>query len=75
VRNQFEGTTIFTVAHRLETIIDYEKVMVLSFGEISEFGTPKELVAQESGIFSSMVEESPQAQRLKEAASTGSSPI
>jgi hypothetical protein len=51
--------------------------MVLSFGEISEFGTPKELVAQEGGTFKAMVDESPQAQRLKEAAAAGtlSSPI
>jgi ABC-type multidrug transport system fused ATPase/permease subunit len=38
------GTTLLTIAHRLDTIIDYDKVLVLSNGRAVEFGTPIDLI-------------------------------
>lgn len=43
IRERFKTKTIITVAHRLQTVADYDKIVVLSKGKISEIGSPKEL--------------------------------
>lgn len=52
---EIKNTTV-TIAHRLQTIIDYDKVLVLDKGEIVEFGDPFDLVNKEDGIFHGMCE-------------------
>jgi ABC-type multidrug transport system fused ATPase/permease subunit len=52
---EIKNTTI-TIAHRLQTIIDYDKVLVLDKGEIVEFGDPFDLVGKSEGIFHGMCE-------------------
>jgi len=54
LRENFDST-IFTIAHRLNTIIDYDRVMVLSFGKMVEMDTPANLLRNPSSIFSKMV--------------------
>jgi ATP-binding cassette subfamily C (CFTR/MRP) protein 1 len=51
------GCTILTIAHRLHTIIDYNRIMVLSAGSIAELNTPFKLMSDEHTIFHSMVME------------------
>ena len=53
--NQMEGTTIITIAHRINTIIGYDKIVVLEQGKKVEEGSPKELM-EDGGIFYDMVE-------------------
>ncbi|KXT04927.1 hypothetical protein AC578_3478 [Pseudocercospora eumusae] len=48
-----KNTTI-TIAHRLQTIIDYDKVLVLDKGEVMEYGDPYDLISKEGGIFRGM---------------------
>ncbi|KAJ3057372.1 hypothetical protein HK097_008467 [Rhizophlyctis rosea] len=57
LRRDFEGVTVVTIAHRLNTIIDYDRVMVLTAGEIVEYDSPKRLLDLEDGKFRAMVEE------------------
>ncbi|XP_048349117.1 multidrug resistance-associated protein 1-like isoform X1 [Sphaerodactylus townsendi] len=57
IRTQFEGCTVLTIAHRLNTIMDYTRVIVLDKGEIVECGSPAALI-QKKGIFYSMAKES-----------------
>jgi ABC-type multidrug transport system fused ATPase/permease subunit len=52
---EIKNTTI-TIAHRLQTIIDYDKVLVLDKGEIVEFGDPFDLVSRPEGVFHGMCE-------------------
>lgn len=55
LRQQFQGITLITIAHRLNTIMDYDTIVVLDQGEVAEVGSPKELLDKENGIFSTMV--------------------
>ncbi|KAH8986100.1 hypothetical protein EDB92DRAFT_2116516 [Lactarius akahatsu] len=59
LRTELKGNvTLITVAHRLQTIIDADKVMVLDAGRIVEFDKPSELLKVENGRFRSLVDES-----------------
>nr|XP_028561207.1 multidrug resistance-associated protein 1-like isoform X1 [Podarcis muralis] len=57
IRTQFEGCTVLTIAHRLNTIMDYTRVIVLDKGEIAEYGSPASLI-QKRGMFYSMAKDS-----------------
>lgn len=63
-------STIITIAHRLQTIVDYDKVLVLDKGEVVEFGHPHELLKKEGkeAVFRSMCETSGDFEALKKAA-------
>lgn len=64
-----KGSTVITIAHRLQTIVDYDKVLVLEKGELAEFGPPWELIGKEGGLFRGMCETSGDFEVLKEMAS------
>ncbi|KAJ7480955.1 hypothetical protein FB451DRAFT_1031097, partial [Mycena latifolia] len=51
-------TTVITVAHRLQTIMDADKIMVLDAGRIVEFDSPQELLKNEHGMLRALVDES-----------------
>jgi ABC-type multidrug transport system fused ATPase/permease subunit len=57
VRSEFSNGTILTVAHRLKTIMDYDRVLVLDQGTVREMGTPMELL-KKKGVFYDMCQES-----------------
>ncbi|NXS33066.1 MRP1 protein, partial [Pomatostomus ruficeps] len=57
IKSQFEECTVLTIAHRLNTIMDYTRVLVLERGEVVECGTPDQLL-QAKGIFYSMAKDS-----------------
>jgi ABC-type multidrug transport system fused ATPase/permease subunit len=58
IREEFGySTTLLVVAHRLSTVIDFDKILVMSEGQVVEYGSPAELTAQR-GSFWSMVRES-----------------
>ncbi|KAH0497916.1 hypothetical protein TgHK011_005198 [Trichoderma gracile] len=50
--------TVITIAHRLQTIVDYDKVLVLDKGEVVEFDHPWKLINQKDGTFRSMCQTS-----------------
>ncbi|KAM5199043.1 multidrug resistance-associated protein 1 isoform 3-T3 [Hipposideros larvatus] len=50
IRTQFDDCTVLTIAHRLNTIMDYMRVIVLDKGEIRECGPPSDLL-QQRGLF------------------------
>ncbi|CDQ76105.1 unnamed protein product [Oncorhynchus mykiss] len=61
IRTQFEDCTVFTIAHRLNTIMDYTRVLVLDKGQIAEFDTPTNLLFRR-GIFYGMAKDAGLAQ-------------
>ena len=54
IKEKFKTTTVITIAHRLDTIADYDKVIVMSEGRIVEEGAPWKLI-EKKGLFSDMV--------------------
>jgi len=56
LRTQFNDCTVLTIAHRLHTIMDADKVLVLDAGNLTEFDSPINLLAKNSGVFKSMVD-------------------
>ena len=61
-------STILTIAHRLQTIIDYDKVLVLDKGKVIEYDAPWELISRERGIFRGMCEMSGDLEALTKVA-------
>jgi ABC-type multidrug transport system fused ATPase/permease subunit len=55
LRTRFKDTTLFTVAHRLHTIMDYDLALVMDQGSAVELGSPAELLSNASGTFSELV--------------------
>ncbi|CAG7824411.1 unnamed protein product, partial [Allacma fusca] len=54
IRQEFQDCTVLTIAHRLNTIMDYDRVMVLDNGEIQEFDSPAVLLQDSTSVFYSM---------------------
>ncbi|ORZ33508.1 P-loop containing nucleoside triphosphate hydrolase protein [Catenaria anguillulae PL171] len=57
IRRDFGHATILTIAHRLNTIIDYDYIAVFSAGEMIEFAPPNELLQRPDSLFTALVEE------------------
>ncbi|KAH8324273.1 hypothetical protein KR074_002950, partial [Drosophila pseudoananassae] len=61
IRNKFKECTVLTIAHRLHTIMDSDKVLVMDAGRVVEFGTPYELLTKaDSRVFHEMVKQTGQ---------------
>jgi len=54
IASEFADRTILCIAHRLQTIISYDRVLVLDAGHIAEFDTPTKLYEIDGGIFRGM---------------------
>ena len=54
IRREFSDCTVVTIAHRLNTILDSNRVLVLDKGEVAEFDSPEVLLSRKGGIFFSM---------------------
>ncbi|WAR29823.1 MRP1-like protein [Mya arenaria] len=57
IRQHFTECTILTVAHRLNTIMDYDRVMVMDAGAISEFDAPQKLLTATNSVFYGMAKD------------------
>ncbi|KAI8775250.1 multidrug resistance protein 1 [Biomphalaria glabrata] len=57
IRTEFSNCTIITIAHRLNTIMDYDRIMVLDAGLVKELDTPSNLLANSRSAFYSMAKE------------------
>ncbi|CAJ0933831.1 unnamed protein product, partial [Mesorhabditis belari] len=55
IRRNFADSSVLTIAHRLETVSDYDKVMVFSHGEIVEFDQAERLLANPDSFYTKML--------------------
>ncbi|KAJ1812894.1 Canalicular multispecific organic anion transporter 1, partial [Coemansia sp. RSA 2675] len=54
IRSEFGECTVLTIAHRLDTIMSSDRIIVMEKGEIAEIGPPQELIAK-GGKFAELV--------------------
>ncbi|KAJ2831924.1 Multidrug resistance-associated protein 1 [Coemansia furcata] len=57
IRKEFSDCTVLTIAHRLDTIMNSDRIIVMDRGTIAEVGTPQELLAKD-GMFAQLVKTS-----------------
>merc|ERR1712109_53933 len=57
LRDAFKDCTVLTIAHRLNTVLDYDRILVLKEGAIAELDTPRNLLKVEGGIFKGMCQD------------------
>jgi ABC-type multidrug transport system fused ATPase/permease subunit len=58
LRKAFAGCTVLTIAHRVNTIMDSDQILVMVDGKASEFAPPEELLADKNSIFAEIVKHS-----------------
>ena len=57
IRDKFNDCTVLTIAHRLDTVLDYNSVVVLNEGLIVEYDSPKNLLNKSDSIFYGLAKE------------------
>jgi len=55
ITSSFPGSTLIAVAHRLETVMDYDLVVAMDSGDIAEQGPPRVLAERRDGVFGQML--------------------
>jgi len=68
IRQELGDATVLCIAHRLHTIIDFDRVLVLSHGEVLEYDTPSALLAKKDSEFGRLCKETGDFDNLKEIA-------
>jgi len=58
IREELSDAIVITIAHRLKTVMDYDRILVLDDGKIVEFGDPRSLLRIPSGAFREMCRKS-----------------
>ncbi len=67
LKKDFKDCTILTIAHRLSTVADYDRIVVLDKGRVAEMDSPRQLL-RAGGIFAQMAKDSGQEARIRELA-------
>ncbi|EDK46913.1 hypothetical protein LELG_05094 [Lodderomyces elongisporus NRRL YB-4239] len=57
IRTEFKDKTIITIAHRLNTILDSDRILVLEKGEVAEFDTPEVLLSDKNSLLYSLAKQ------------------
>ena len=65
IRNQFQSCTVFTIAHRLQTVMDSNRILVLDDGKVMEFDSPGKLLENSDGYLFQLVNQTGHSTKKK----------
>jgi ATP-binding cassette, subfamily B, bacterial len=66
LENLVEGRTVFAIAHRLSTLRNADRLVVIDKGKVSEIGTHEELLAKEDGTYRKLVDMQMEVNRIQQ---------
>ena len=55
IKQEFQNVKVLCIAHRINTIFDYDKILVMDNGRVAEFDSPKSLASNKSTLFYSLI--------------------
>jgi len=65
LEHEFRNSTVLTIAHRLHTIMQCHRILVMSSGKVAEYDSPANLMARPESIFANMAAEQAKQQKEK----------
>lgn len=65
ITREFQDATVLTIAHRLATVLESDRILVLNEGEVVEFDTPQSLVKDSEGVFYELAKEGGYLHKLR----------
>ncbi|KAJ1554844.1 hypothetical protein HK405_003929, partial [Cladochytrium tenue] len=71
IRRELASATVLCIAHRLRTVANFDRILVLADGRVVEFGTPLQLMRQSGGAFRKMCEDTGEMAELLRIAGAG----
>jgi ATP-binding cassette, subfamily C (CFTR/MRP), member 1 len=57
IRKHFKDKTVLTIAHRINTVVDSDKILVLNKGTIAEYDSPANLLKNGTSLFAQLYNE------------------
>lgn len=64
MNNAFKSSTVITIAHRLNTVINSDKILVLEGGQLKEYDHPQQLLKNENSFFAQLYNESQKENKM-----------
>lgn len=57
IKDKFKNCTVLTIAHRLDTVMDNDRILVMDAGVIVEVGLPHQLLEKDDGFLKNLVDQ------------------